>query len=103
GFIGAAGTALAVYLTLASQRRDEAEKVEGALLAEVSEHARLAHGLLALCEMVLLEGYEIPLRDLPSLMYMPDATVFKATADRISRLAYGPLFVVLHSRIAEAL
>jgi hypothetical protein len=103
GFIGAAGTALAVYLTLASQRSDEAQKVEAALRIEVSEQARLAHGLLGLCELVLVKGDEIPLRDLPALMYMPDATVFKATADRISRLAYGPLFVVMHSRIAEAL
>jgi hypothetical protein len=103
GFIGAAGTALAVYLTLASQRSDEAQKVEAALRIEVSELARLAHGLLGVCELVLTKGYEVPLRDLPTLMSMPDAPVFKATADRISRVAYGPLVVVLHARIAEAL
>lgn len=103
GFIGAGGTALAVYLTLASQRSDEANKVEAALRVEVSELARLAYGQLGVCELVLTDGYEVPLRDLPTLMSMPDAVVFKATADRISRLAYGQLIVVLHARIAEAL
>jgi hypothetical protein len=33
---------------------------------------------------------------------MPEPVVFKATADRISRLPYGSLFVSFHSRIAEA-
>lgn len=105
GFIGAGGTAFAVYLTLASQRRDEAQEVESALRAEVSELARLALGLVQLCDLVMneREGYKIPLRDLPVVMSMPDAPIFRSTADRISRLAYGSLFVVLHARIAEAL
>ena len=34
GAIGAAGTAVAVYLTLAAQRHDEAEKVESTLRME---------------------------------------------------------------------
>lgn len=101
GLIAAAGTALAVYLTLAAQRKDEAEKVEAALRAEVSEFARLAIGQLGLCELVLTKGYQVPLRDLPALMAMPEATVFKATADRVSRLPYGSLFVTLHTRTAE--
>jgi len=37
GLLGAVGAALAVYLTLDAQRRDEAEKVEAALRMEVAE------------------------------------------------------------------
>ena len=103
GFIGALGTAFAVYLTLASQRNDEAEKVESALRMEVSEFARLAYGQYGAMELALTQGYQIPLRDLPTLTYMPDAVVFRSTADRISRLAYGSLLVVMHARIAEAM
>jgi hypothetical protein len=103
GLIGAVGAALAVYLTIVGQRKDEAEKVEGALRMEVAEHSRLALGLLQVCEGVIAGTCQIPLRDLPTLMQMPEATVYRATADRISRLEYGPLFVVFHSRIAEAL
>jgi hypothetical protein len=103
GIIGAFGTALAVYLALAAQRADEAQKVEAALRIEVSEMARLALGNLGVCEMVLTQGFQIPLRDLPTVMAMPDVPVFKATADRLSRLAYGALIVVMHARIAEAL
>src|SRR5881227_2551642 len=68
GLIGAAGTAFAVYLTLASQRRDEAEKVEAALRTEVSEFARLVVGALKPCESAIAGQYKIPLRDLPALV-----------------------------------
>jgi hypothetical protein len=102
GLIGAGGTALAVYLTLASQRSDEAERVEGALRIEVAEHARLAYGQLGVCELILFDGYEVPVRDLPTLMVLPEAPIYKAVADRVSRLPYGRLFVVFHTRIAEA-
>jgi sulfur relay (sulfurtransferase) complex TusBCD TusD component (DsrE family) len=103
GFIGAAGTALAVYLTLASQRADEAERVEAALRVEVSEFARLAVGQLSICDAVRtqLQGYQLALRDLPAFLSMPEAPVFTATADRVSRLSYGSLIVVFHARIAE--
>lgn len=103
GLVGAGGAALAVYLTLDGQRQDEAEKVEAALRMEVAEHARLVIGALGVCELVMTEGLEIPLHDLPGLMQIPDAPVYKSTADRISRLPYGSLFVVFHARIAEAL
>jgi hypothetical protein len=102
GLIGALGTALAVYLTLASQREDEAQKVEGALRMEVAEFARLALAALVPCESVLVKRYKIPMRDLPALTEMPEAVVYKATADRVSRLPYGSLFVTFHARIAEA-
>jgi hypothetical protein len=104
GLIGAAGAAIAVYLTLAGQRKDEAQKVEGALIMEVAEFARMAFGALSPFENVLTKKYinTIPLRDLPALTAMPEPIVYKATADRLSRLPYGSLFVSFHTRIAEA-
>jgi hypothetical protein len=103
GVIGAAGAAIAVYLTLAGQRKDDAQKVEAALRQEVAEFGRLAHGALGLCELVLARPpTRFPLRDLPTLMAIPEAVVYKATADRISRLPYGALFVIFHDRVAEA-
>lgn len=103
GLIGAAGTAVAVYLTLAAQRRDEAQKAETALRMEVAEFARLTLGpLFFLCERILVGGERIPMRDLPALIALPEPIVYKATADRISRLPYGRLLVAFHGRIAEA-
>jgi hypothetical protein len=102
GAIGAAGTAGAVYLTLAAQRRDEAEKVESTLRMEAAEFGRLAFGKYGVCDLILVDRREILVKDLPALMSMPKPVVYGATADRISRLPYGNLFVALHSRIAEA-
>lgn len=103
GMIGATGAALAVYLTLIAQRKDEVEKVEASLRAEVVEFARLAMGPLDVLTRLVLPG-QIPLKlqDVPSLVALPEPVVFKATADRISRLPYGPLLVTFHMRIAEA-
>lgn len=103
GFIGAGGTAVAVYLTLAAQRRDEAQKVEAALRIEVAELGRRAHAALEVCESVMSSQAEVPVRDLPVLIAMPEAIVFKATADRVSRLTYGQLLVVLYARVTEVL
>jgi hypothetical protein len=104
GIIGAAGAALAVYLTIAGQRKDDTEKVEAALRMEVAEFGRLALGpLFFFAQRIIVAGDQIPLNDLPALVAMPEAVVYKATADRISRLPYGTLFVTFHSRIAEAI
>jgi hypothetical protein len=102
GVVGASGAALAVYLTLVGQRSDEAEKVESTLRMETAELGRLAYGRLQVCEEILANRVPIPVAHLESIMWMPEAVVYKATADRISRLPYGQLFVVFHARIAEA-
>jgi len=44
---------------------------------------------------------QFPVSDLPTLFTMPEAVVYPATADRISRLRYGELFVTFHARIGE--
>jgi hypothetical protein len=87
GLIGAGGAALAVYLTIDGQRRDEAQKVEAALRMEVAEFGRLAPlPLYLLSQRVIAEHAKIPARDLPVLVAMPEAIVYRETADRISRL-----------------
>ena len=103
GLIGAAGAAFAVYLTLIAQRADEAEKVEASLRAEVAEFARLTVAPLdMLTRLVIPEKQRMYVKDMPVLVDMPDPVVFKATADRLARLSYGPLLVTFHVRIAEA-
>ena len=103
GLIGAGGVALAVYLTLAAQREDEAEKVEASLRAEVAEFARLAMGPLdILVEALSADSQGVERALVRELVVMPEPVVYKATADRLSRLWYGPLLVTFHTRIAEA-
>ena len=103
GLIGAAGAAFAVYLTLIAQRADEAEKVEASLRAEVAEFARLAVGPLDVLTRLVIPGKRpMHVQDISALVDFPDPVVFKATADRLARLPYGPLLVTFHVRIAEA-
>jgi hypothetical protein len=103
GLIGAAGAAFAVYLTLISQRADEAEKVEASLRAEVAEFARLTVAPLDILTRLVIPGIRpMHLQDIPTVVTMPDPVVFRATADRLARLPYGPLLVTFHMRIAEA-
>ncbi len=101
GLLGALGTFLAVYLTLDAQRRDDAEKVEAALRMEMAEFARILWGLVQISGQIATKKTSIPVTDLPTLFTMPEAIVYRATADRISRLRYGELFVSFHARIAE--
>lgn len=103
GFIGAGGAVAAVYVMLNSQRKDEAEKVEASLRAEVVEFARLATGTLELLtQFVSNDGPALPVHDVQTLVALPEPMVFAAVADRIARLPYGALLVTLHARIAEA-
>jgi hypothetical protein len=69
---------------------------------ETAELGRQAVGRLQICEEILAKRAHIPMQDLLGIMSMPEAVVYKATADRISRLSYGALFVAFHARIAEA-
>jgi len=102
GLVTAAGTAAAVYLAVSNERAAEGEKLEAALRTEVAEFARHAISRLALCQRVLVDRARIPTRDVSALMEMPEAVVYKATAHHIGRLPYGPLMVIFHGRIAEA-
>ena len=54
-----------------------------------AEFGRLALALLGVCDLILDQQARVPMRDLPVIMAMPEAVVYKATADRISRLPYG--------------
>jgi hypothetical protein len=103
GLIAAAGTALAIYLMISNERAAESEKIEATLRMEVAEFARHAVSRLVLCQRVLVDRVRIPPRDFPALMEMPEAVCYKAAAHHIGRLPYGPLLVIFHGRIAEAM
>lgn len=103
GLIGAGGAVAAVYLMLSSQRKDEAKKVEASLRTEVCEFARLAKGPLDILVQQVLPGLRpLAAQHVQAFTELPEPVVFKATADRISRLSYGPLLVTFYVRIAEA-
>lgn len=101
GIIGAAGSAAAVYLMLSAQRKEESEKVLGAVLREMLDFSRLAEGHLETCENVYSKRIVIPLSQLASAMKMPTPIIYSAIADRIARLPAPQRVVAFYTRISE--
>jgi len=101
GIIGALGAALAVYLTLSGQNRQEATKVSDALIREVLEFARLGIGHLDNCVSISKGTITVPVVALPGAMAMPEPIIYKSVADRIG-LANSPQIVVaFYTRLTE--
>ena len=75
GMIGALGAALAVYLTLSTQRQEDRRRIDGALGREVAEFARQVVRGLETCETILSEGLELPRARLPEAMEMPQPII----------------------------
>lgn len=101
GAIGAAGSALGVYITLDVQRRDEADKVNKAISTEITEQSRFAIGHLGLCTLIQAGGLNAPTAELPRLMAAPRPIVYPAVADKVSRLARPALVVSFFTRLEE--
>ena len=102
GAIGALGSAAAVYIMLSLQRAEESEKVSAAVLNEVAELSKFPVGQLEVCELIQSGKFSFPKADLPKLMHTPDAVIYPAVADRISRLPRPILVVSFYTRLAEA-
>ncbi len=101
GIIGAAGAALAVYLTLGGERRDERKRIAGAVRREVSAFMRAAVVDLNICETILTRQVNMPVAHFPLAMGMPKPTIYPAIADRIGRLQAPHRLVSFFMRIAE--
>ncbi len=101
GIIGALGAALAVYLTLNSQRKDERQRSFNAVVREVIEFSRLALGHLTTCENIHSMTIQLPANRLPSAMAMPKPIVYPGIASNIGRLTRPQLVVGFFTRPAE--
>jgi hypothetical protein len=82
GLFGAGGAALAVYLTLSGQRKEERHRIVYAVVREVMEFARLVIGNLKICENI----HMVPSAALPLIMRMPRPVIYPAIADRLGLL-----------------
>ena len=101
GGIGAAGAALAVFLTLDGQRKDEAERVNKAIMTEIAEQSRFAIGHLGACGLIHDGRIRAPKSEIPRLFASPRAIIYPAVADRVSRLARPALVVSFFTRLEE--
>jgi hypothetical protein len=86
GLIGAAGAALAVYLTLKGQRDDESASTISAILSEVAELSKFPVGQLGFCGQVQIGNASAPKSALPTIMHTPEAVIYPALPARIARL-----------------
>jgi hypothetical protein len=86
GFVGAMGAALAVYLTLSGQRREERRRIHDAIIREVISFARLAIGKLRTCNDIHAGIVGWPVSKLAEIMQMPAPIIYPAVADRIGLL-----------------
>lgn len=101
GAVGAAGSALAVFMTLDLQKRDEIEKVNAAILTEVAEQARFAIGHLGACALIQNGTIAAPKAELVRLMGAPRSVIYPAIADQVSRLHRPALVVSFFTRLEE--
>jgi len=101
GIIGALGAALAVYLTLNRQRKDERQRSFKAIVREVIEFTRLALGHLETCENIHSMTVQLPANRLPSVMLMPKPIIYPAIAGNIGRLARPQQIAGFFTRPAE--
>ena len=102
GGIGAAGSALAVFMALDLQKKDESEKVNRAILTEIAEQSRFAIGHLGACGLIQAGTIAAPKSELPRLMGAPRSIIYPAVADRVSRLSRPALVVSFFTRLEEA-
>ena len=101
GIIGAAGAAVAVYLTLSGQREDESEKTSRAVLSEIAELVKFPIGQLGACGKIQTGEMKIPKAVLPQLLHTPEPIIYRSVADRISRLPRPTLVVSFYNRLSE--
>ena len=101
GIIGAGGAALAVYLTLAGQRKEDRTRIRSALVREVIEFSRLVVGHLETCENIRSRVIDLPARKLTQAMQMPAPIIYPAVADKIGLLPSPQNVVAFYARISE--
>jgi hypothetical protein len=101
GTIGALGAALAVYLALRGQQADETEKISTAITMEVAQLVKFLLGQLETCRAIYQGKLTAARNKLPSLMQIPEPTLYKAAAEHISRVSRPALVVAFYTGLAE--
>ncbi len=101
GIIGALGAALAVYLTLAGQRKEDRSRIHSALVREIIEFSRIAVGHLDICESIRSAEIAMPVPKLPQAIKMPTPIIYPAVADKIGLLKSPQHVVAFYMRITE--
>lgn len=96
-----AGAALAVYLTLAGQRKEDRARIRSALVREVIEFSRLVAGHLDTCENIRAGAIALPVPRLVQAMQMPSPIIYPAVADKIGLLSSPQNVVAFYARIVE--
>jgi hypothetical protein len=86
GSIGAAGAAVAVYLTLAGQKIEDGERVSYAITREIIDFTILIMGILKICDNVRTGSLKIPKNRLSDFLQLPQPVIYPAVAAQISLL-----------------
>ena len=101
GVIGALGAAVAVYLTLKGQRKEDRERIHGAVVREIIEFARVAVGQLDTCENIRSGLIALPAAKLPQALKWPTPIIYPAVADKIGLLKSPQHVVAFYMRVSE--
>lgn len=101
GIFGALGAALAVYLTLRGQRKEDRERIHGAIVREIIEFSRVAVGQLDTCEHIRSGLIALPPAKLPQALKWPTPVIYPAVADKIGLLKSPQHVVAFYVRITE--
>ncbi len=101
GLIGAAGAAIAVYLTLSAQRHEDRERIQSAIKREVIEFCRLISGHMQTCENIRSGLISVPGAVLPTMTALPEPIIYPAVADKVGLLPSPQNVVAFYMRIHE--
>lgn len=104
GLVGAAAAVGAVYLTIRSQRNEDAAKVATAVRTEVLTYAKYVIGAIEVCIEVRNGTVQIPRTDATyiSKNLAIEPVIYPAVADRVGLLPHPQATVEFYGRIAEA-
>ena len=104
GMIGAGGAVWAVYLALARQRVEEADKVASSIRTEVATFTKYVIGGMDVCINIQKGRVAVPRVQANYIAknFSIDPVVYPAVADRVGLLPHPQATVGFYMRIAEA-
>ena len=104
GLVGAIAAVMTVYLTIKTQRIEEAIKISHAVRIEMQNLAKYIVGAIDLCIKIQNRSITIPRQDATYITknFSFEPVVYPAIADRIGLLPHPEATVGFYMRIAEA-
>lgn len=101
GLIGAGGAGFSVVYSIRQQRKNEIDNASYAVLTEMAVLTKYIVGHLDFCELIKAHNLKFPRSQLLTVLGMPDLTIYKAVADKVSYFPRPTQVVEFYTRLGE--